>query len=264
MKNKRGIYILALILSLASVVLLSMYIQGLKKAPDPVVQLDKVVVAVADIPVQTVITEDMLEIQALPKEAIHPLAARTKEELVGAISIVEVSAKEQFLKNKVAEDDMNLSLSFRVPENMRAIAVPMNEILGVAGYVEKNDRVDLLISYDMTLAEEDAPPADEENQDETTPPGDTEKESGLVTITQMQNLEVLEVGPLSISEEGIVQKNRGVTTSVVLLVKPEQAEMIAYAIQSGVIQLSLRNPLDQEILAPSQFNQQNFDEWRTR
>lgn len=262
MRNKRVIYILALILSLASVILLSRYIQGLKDTPETVVQLDNVIVAVADIPAQTKITEEMLAVQALPAEAIHPLAAKTKEEIVGSITRVDVSAQEQFLKNKVALDEVTLVLSYKIPEGMRAIAIPVNEVMGVGGYVEKDDRVDLLISYELPIEEEEenAPTAEDEEDEEEQ----TEPETMMTTITQMQNLEVIEVGPLTFTEEGIVQRNRGVTTSVVLLARPEQAEIIAYAIQTGNIQMTLRNPLDQELLAPSQYNRENFEEWRTR
>lgn len=259
MRNKRRIMILALILSLASVVLLSMYIQGLKKTPDKVEELENVIVAVADIPAQTKITEDMLEIQALPKEAIHTLAARTKEEVVGSITTMEITAKEQFLKTKVALDEVTMILSYKIPENMRAIAIPVDEIMGVGGYVEKEDRVDLLISYELPQEKEQQAPADDEEQAE-----EEKTETGTTTITQIQNLEVLEVGPLTFSEEGIAQKSKGVTTSVVLLAKPEQAEIIAYAVQTGQIHMSLRNPLDHEILAPSQYDSTNFEEWRTR
>ena len=259
MRNRRAIYILALILSLASVVLLSRYIQGLKNTPETVVTMENVIVAVADIPAQTKITEEMLAIQALPPEAIHPLAARTKDEIVGSITRVDVSAQEQFLKNKVALDEVTLVLSYRIPEDMRAIAIPINEVMGVGGYIEKDDRVDLIITYELPTEPESAANAPGAVEETTEP-----EEPLITTITQIQNLEVIEVGPLTFTEEGIAIRNRGVTTSIVLLAKPAQAEMIAYAIQTGTIQVSLRNPLDQEILAPSQFNQDNFEEWRTR
>lgn len=262
MKNKRGIYLLALILSLATVVLLSMYIQGLKKAPEKVEQLDQVIVAVADIPAQTKITEEMLTTKALPKEAIHPLAAKSKQEIVGSLTTVDITAQEQFLTNKVALDDVSMALSFKIPEGMRAIALPVTEIYGVAGYLEKDDRVDLLISYELPLdpEEDDTPVAEDDEPAQGTTP--RQSQIAVTTFTQLQNLEVLEVGPLTISEEGIPQKTRGVTTSVVLLANPEQAEMIAYAVQTGVIQLTLRNPLDHEILPQTYFNRLNIDEWR--
>lgn len=267
MKNKRGIYILALILSLATVVLLSMYIRGLKATPETVVRLENVIVAVADIPAQTKITEEMLTTQALPPEAIHPLAVRSKDEIVDSYTLMNIAEKEQLLKTKVALDEVNMALSFKIPEGMRAIAIPTDEILGVGGYLEKEDRVDLLISYELKLENEEAeaaPPAEGEAAEAAPPEGETEQaESGTVTITQMQNIEVLEVGPLTINEQGIPVKSRGVTSSVILLVLPDQAEMLAYAVQTGTIQMSMRNPEDQEVLPMTYFDRLKLDEWRT-
>ena len=244
MKGKRGILLVAALLSLVSVGLVFFYFQSISATSETVVERGNVIVAVSDVPAHTKVTEAMLEIEAVPSETIHPKAATTKDQLVGFTTTVDVTAGEQFLTSKVAGDeDAATSLSYQIPENMRAISIPVNEVFGVSGYIEEGDKVDLLISYDNPKLS---------------------PEGGYTTITQLQNLEILEVGPLSLNEDGAITKSQGVTTSLVLLAKPQQAEVISYAILSGSIQLSLRNPVDNTLVPFSQYGAANFDEWRTR
>ena len=243
MKGKRGILLVAVLLSLISVGLVYAYFQTIKGTSEEGVERGNVVVAVSNIPAHSKVTAEMLGIEAVPIETIHPQAAVTKEALIGLTTTVDVTAGEQFLTSKVAGENDATSLSYRIPENMRAISIPVTEVSGVSGYVEEGDKVDLLISYDGI---------------EVSPGG------GYTTITQIQDLEVLKVGPLRYNEDGAIVKSQGVTTSVVLLAKPAQAEIISYAILSGSIQMSLRNPVDNTLMPFSQYNAKNFDEWRTR
>lgn len=244
MKGKKGILLVAALLSLISVGLVFAYFQNIQTTSSDVVERGNVVVAVSDIPAHSKVTEAMLKIEAIPIETIHSKAAVSKTELVGLTTTVDITAGEQFLTSKVAgSDDESTSLSYRIPENMRAISIPVTEVSGLSGYVEKGDKVDLIISYDSL---------------------DTSTQAGYTTYTQLQDLEILEVGPLSFNEDGAIVKSQGVTTSIVLLAKPQQTEIISYAILSGSIQLSLRNPVDNTLVPFSQYSAENFDEWRTR
>jgi pilus assembly protein CpaB len=102
---------------------------------------------------------------------------------------------------------------------MRACAVRVNEIVGVAGFVVPGMRVDVLISG--------------------TPPG--AQASGPQVKTILQNIEVLSAG------QNYQKDNEGkpvAVTVVNLLVNPEQAELLSLASNETRIQLVLRNPLD--------------------
>jgi pilus assembly protein CpaB len=105
---------------------------------------------------------------------------------------------------------------------MRAVAVRVNEVVGVAGFVVPGMRVDILISG--------------------TPPG-TPAATGTVSKTLLQNIEVLSAGQnFQKDAEG-----KPVQVAVVnLLVTPEQAEVLSLASNETRIQLILRNPLDTE------------------
>jgi pilus assembly protein CpaB len=106
---------------------------------------------------------------------------------------------------------------------MRACAVRVDEVVGVAGFVLPGMRVDVLVSG--------------------TPSG--EQGSGTVqTQTLLQNIQVLSAG--TDYQKDATGKPEQVQV-VNLLVTPEQAEALSLASNSLKIQLVLRNPLDTKI-----------------
>jgi len=221
--------------------LLYYYIENLNNAPEVKVQLTEVVVAVSSIPEHVKVTNEMVTLKSLPSEAVNADAARSLEEIVGFTTKTEIYNDEQILKSKVASGAEQESLSFRIPENMRAITIPMNEISGVAGYVVKGDKLDIIVTYEDPLIN-----------------------PSLMTITQFQNIEVLEKGPAVTSTVEGTPINTGVSTSLTLLVTQAQAEVIAYANVHGVIHMTLRNPIDTTINVLTQFRTEEFGTWRER
>jgi pilus assembly protein CpaB len=110
-----------------------------------------------------------------------------------------------------------------IPPGMRAVAVRVNEVVGVAGFVNPGSRVDVLISGN--------PPSGSGNL-------------GSRTKTLLQNIEVMSAGhDFKKDSEG-----KPVQVQVVnLLVTPEQAELLSLASNQTTIQLVLRNPLDTQV-----------------
>ena len=110
-----------------------------------------------------------------------------------------------------------------IPPGMRAVAVRVNEVVGVAGFVVPGMRVDVLISGNK-------------------PGGDNEL--GTVTKTLLQNLEVLSAG----QDYKKDAEGKPIAVQVVnMLVTPEQAEQLSLASNQTAIQLILRNPLDHDV-----------------
>jgi pilus assembly protein CpaB len=102
---------------------------------------------------------------------------------------------------------------------MRAVSVRVDDVIGVAGYVLPNTRVDVLATASPT----------DHNSDTTTK-------------VILSNVQVVTAGT-RIDQD---QDNKPVQVTVVtLVVAPEQAERLALASTEGKIQLALRNPLDQ-------------------
>jgi len=189
-------------------------------------------------PAHVKITPEMLAIKSIPMEAIHPDAFTSVNDAVGGTTKAEVINGEQVIKGRVITEGVSSPLAYRIPENMRAITIPMGEISGVAGFIEPGDRVDILVAFD-----------------------DVTLNPTKVVYTQLQNIEVLEKGPYAATVE---EKQVGVATSLTVLVTPAQAEVLAYANYSGTFHFSLRNPVDTTKVELQQFDSANFNTWRDR
>jgi|SRR5579862_4026070 len=146
-----------------------------------------------------------------------------KEDVVGRGVMATIYANEPLLENRLAPKGAGAGLAATIPAGMRAVAVRVNEVVGVAGFVVPGMRVDILISGN--------------------PPG-SNGSVGTVTKTLLQNIEVLSAGQNYQKDS----EGKPVQVQVVnLLVTPEQAETLSLASNETRIQLVLRNPLDTEV-----------------
>lgn len=251
MKIKKRVLILAVLLGLVTMSLLYVYIEGLNEVEAVPVDLSEVVVAVTAIPAHVNVTADMVTVKTIPTEALHPDAVTSVDDIVGFTTNMAIYNDEQILRTKVVTETKSATLSYRIPENMRAITIPMTEISGVGGYIAEGDKVDILVTY----VEEAEPAAQGETE--------AEAEEITVTYTQFQNIEILEKGPNTVTvEEGAAPAE--VATSLTLLVSPSQAEVLTFAQATGMINMTLRNPVDENIIDVTQFGTENFDSWRGR
>jgi pilus assembly protein CpaB len=216
MKFNKKALIAAVLLSLITVILLNQYINSLKNKPETPIERTLVVTALNTIPAYVEIKEDMISTISIPAEAVHPDAVLDKEDIIGKITIAEIVKGEQLLKNRILNEKGGTSLSFQIPDNMRAMTIPDSEISGVGGYIVPKDRIDLLVSY-----------------------SNSENDSSNKVITLLQDIEVLKVGPIN-SPTG----ENGIPTSLTILVTPEQAQLVANAAFYGSFHFTLRNPLD--------------------
>ena len=154
--------------------------------------------------------------------ALPPGAATRKEDVIGRGVVSAIYAGEPILDSRLAAKGAGAGLAAMIPPGMRAVAVRVNEVVGVGGFVVPGMRVDVIVSGN---------PPNSQSQ-------------GSITKTVLQNIEVLSAGQnFQKDAEG-----KPVQVPVVnLLVSPEQAETLSLAASQANIQLVLRNPLDTEI-----------------
>ncbi len=144
------------------------------------------------------------------------------EDAIGRGVIEPIYEGEPLLESRVAQRGAGAGLAATIPSGMRAVAVRVNDVVGVAGFVTPGMRVDILIAGN--------------------PPG-PHGELGTQTKTLLQNIEVLSAGQ-NIQKDA---EGKPVSVPVVnLLVTPEQAEVLSLASNETRIQLVLRNPTDKE------------------
>lgn len=186
----------------------------------------RVVVAARDLAVGTLLKPEDLRLADWSGE-VSPQWVLKPEDAVGRGVIANIFQNEPIATNRLAPAGAGAGLAAAIPPGMRAVAVKVNEVVGLAGFVLPGMRVDVIASG--------------------TPP-DESRSLGTLTKTVLQNIEVLSAGQnLEKNAEG-----KPVNVQVVnLLVTPEQAEVLSLASNETKIQLVLRNPLDtQESKAP--------------
>jgi pilus assembly protein CpaB len=184
-----------------------------------------VVAAATDIKLGTVLRDaDLTTVEiagTLPKGVILK-----KENAIGRGVISNLYLGEPVLENRLAAPGSGGGLAATIPQGMRATAVKVNEVVGVAGFVTPGMRVDVLITGN--------------------PPGGATTQGSLVR-TLLQNIEVLSAGTdIQRDAEGKPMQVQVVN----LLVTPTQAEILSLASSETRIQLVLRNPLDTKLDKP--------------
>jgi pilus assembly protein CpaB len=180
----------------------------------------KLVVAAHDLQVGALIRDyDLSEVSwsgAIPDQAI-----KSKQEAIGRGVIATIYEKEPILDRRLAPKGAGAGLASTIPVGMRAVALRVNEVVGLAGFVLPGMRVDVLIAGNA--------------------PGTDQGWTGTLCRTVLQNIEVLSAGQkIEKNVEGKPESAQVVN----LLVTPDQAEILNLASSETKVQLVLRNPLD--------------------
>lgn len=223
MKSRMSIILLvALVVSAGATFLVYRVVTGRAQAAPPTTT---VICAARELPTGAVLKDSDLKTSVwtgpLPKGSLLK-----KEGLVGRGVIAPIYESELIVESRLAAPGAGGGLASIIPPGMRAVAVKVNEIVGVAGFVLPGMRVDVLIAGSM--------------------PGQ-QSPSGPKVRTILQNIEVLSAGQNYQKE---TEGKPAVVTVVNLLVNPEQAELLSLASNETKIQLVLRNPLDVQSAKP--------------
>ena len=177
-----------------------------------------VVVAASDIPAGTTISDElikkgMVKTTAWPKASVPVGAFSATEQVVGKVNRAKILANEPILESRLAGESAGLTV--RLEAGKRALAVRVDEIIGVSGFILPDDHVDVILT--------------------TTPPGATGADARISKIV-LQNKRVLSVAQNVEQKDGKPQLARSIT----LEVTPEEAERLSLASQEGQIVLALR------------------------
>lgn len=233
----KKVVLFALIAAVCAGALLYFYLGNLEAQKEVKVEYDNVVVAVTDIPAYTPITAQMLTIKQIPMGYAHPLAAHTTEEVVGYVTESEVLAGEEIIPSKLKQyGETDSGLSYVVPEGMRAVTVAVDEVTGVAGFLQRGDYVDVISYTTTTYVPAKAPVVPEGGE----PTADQLPQTLSTTLVAAQNVRVAAVG-MSLSGATVtVDGETPSYNSVTLILTPEDAMRVVQGARSGAIILILR------------------------
>ena len=222
--NRRLISVLLFALVVASLTSYVLYrvilVRVQSQGQGRTVATNRLVVAKHDIQVGAVIQASDLDEVAwggpIPDEALKNIS-----DIVGRGVISNLYQNEPILPRRLAPIGAGAGLAATIPVGMRAVALRVNEVIGLAGFVVPGMHVDVLMVGN-------APNADQNH-------------FGALSRTILQNIAVLSAGQ-SLDKTG---DGKPESVQVVnLLVTPAQAEILNLAMSETRVQLVLRNPLD--------------------
>jgi pilus assembly protein CpaB len=224
MMNGRLITVLVFALAVASAASFAVYhflASGIKQQPTVVIQ-SKLLVASRDLEVGALLKE--ADLREMPWSGELPAhALNSTGEIVGRGVVATIYKDEPIFAARLAGKGAGAGLAATIPIGKRAVALRINDVVGLAGFVQPGMRVDVLIAG--------------------SGPGTASGQSGVLARTVLQNIEVLSAGQkFERNLEGKPEEAQVVN----LLVSPDQAEVLSLAGSETKVQLVLRNPLDTE------------------
>ena len=189
---------------------------GTKREP-PAVKTTRVVAAASKISAGTAISEKQLKLTEVPENLVPAGAFLKIEDVKGRSVTNTILAGEPITSSRVGAAGAGWGLAPIIAPGSRAIAVRVNDVIGVSGFVLPGMRVDVLATGKQASSDE------------------------TMTRTVLQNLLVLSAGQAIETEP----KTQSINTAVVTLqVTPHEAEIVTQASTEGKIQLVLRNSSD--------------------
>ena len=211
-----GFGVFALIAGISVAALLKSYVDSHSGAGPA---MSAVVVATMDLPLATTLQPEHLKVTAWPSGARPEGTFGDPKELVGRVLVAKLFKSEVVLTAKLADRVAGSGLAALIPENMRAAAVRVDDVVGVAGFIHPEDRVDVIVTM--------------------------RPEQGGETASKviLQNVRVLAVGKEIEVDDQTRNKVLPVTVAT-LLVTTDQSEMLALASAQGKLLLTLRGQAD--------------------
>jgi pilus assembly protein CpaB len=225
MMNGRLVTVLLFALVVASAASFAVYhflASGMKQPT--VAGQAKLLVANRDLEVGSLIREgDIREIPWTGDLPAHCL--NTASDIVGRGVVATTYKDEPIFAARLAGKGAGAGLAATIPIGKRAVALRVNDVVGLAGFVQPGMRVDVLIAGNG--------------------PGAANSQAGVLARTVLQNIEVLSAGQkFEKNMEGKPEEAQVVN----LLVSPDQAEILSLAGSETKVQLVLRNPMDTQEL----------------
>lgn len=221
-------FTLALIAGAFAVFVVKVYLDRASTATARVaepVPLTDVVIAARDIPIGTRLEAQHLALVPWPEEHAPTGGFSSAAQVVGRSTERSLVSGELILAGRLADPERGSGIGAILEDGSRAMAVKVDQVVGVAGFVQPGDHVDVITTM--------------KPDDETR--AALESETARISKIILQNIRVLAIGE-HLSTEG----HKPMAVQVVTLeVQPEQAEKLALGSQHGEIQLTMRSRIDQ-------------------
>lgn len=200
--------------------------QYLSKTQEKVKELTvtrAVVVASKQLTAGTKLTDSDLAIKQFPAQAIPKDYPSTIDSIKGRIVKNTLQADEIITEARLVGQGAAGGLPVVIPPGQRAITIKVNDVIGVGGFLNPGDRIDVLSIVNKS--------------DEIT-----------FSKTILQNVLILAVGDKILDPNSVSDPLPKIVSQVTLALSPRDSEKLALASSTGQLQLSLR-PLGEKAIS---------------
>lgn len=145
--SPKALKFIAIIVSVVLAGLVYSYLSGLQtetKETSGGVQ-GSVVVATMDISKNAIVKADMVKMISVDAETIQKDVCRDINDVVGKITNDAIYSGDQINKRRLLDDQKMVGFIGAIPEDKRAVAVSINDVTGVAGFLKPGNRVDIML-----------------------------------------------------------------------------------------------------------------------
>ena len=254
--------LIAIILGAVAVVAVIAYINNIRATVEEDVEKVEVLVAAQNIPKETpveiLITAEAVILEAVPRKYLADGVLISLQDYEGYVVASPINKGEQITSTRFIKPE-DLGMAFNIPDDMLAISIPINEIIGVSNLINVGDMVNIIATFkpsetqveaieERPVAEEIVPEVEEVTSgiEEEIPKIITE-----ITKTLLWNVEVLYIGTRTIiieePDETVGVFGAGQTReeqsedirTITLAVTPEQSEKLVFTEEMGSVWLAL-------------------------
>lgn len=181
-----------------------------------------VVIATKDIVAGTQITKDVVAIQKYSEDQVQPYSFRDTKDVIGKYAAIGIHANAAIIDNDLVNDAglvVQKQAYLPIPAGMVAMQIPTGELVGVGGYIQPDDRIDIIVTAQVYPIG---------HPDQAKP----------YTKTTFTNLHVIRVGPAGGSN------TRGISSSLTVVVTTKQAEDLKFLLDNTNYKFVLKSYKD--------------------
>jgi pilus assembly protein CpaB len=221
-------FVLAVVAGSAGLFIFTQYINKIKKTlPAGSDTTQPVIVAAMDIPIATRLESRHVIVVGWPKQNVPEGSHGNLKDVVGRTVRQAMVKDEPILDKRLADSKQGQGIAALLDPGLRAMAVEVDSVVGVAGFVQPGDFVDVITTMSP----------DEETKKTLN------SEADRISRIILQNIKVLAVGE-HLSTEGREPVKVKVVT---LAVSAQQSEQLALGSQYGRILLTIRPRVDTRV-----------------
>ncbi|HWU93058.1 MAG TPA: Flp pilus assembly protein CpaB [Sphingomicrobium sp.] len=213
----------ALVLGLVAVYIANVYLNG-RQNQAALGGTTKIAVAAVPMDYGNDVTADKVRYVDFPNRSIPAGSFTTAAQLLPAgqkrFALMPIGVNEPILASKISGAGQGASIASLLPAGMRAATVRINDVSGVAGFIQPNDSVDVLITRQVAVGN---------------------AAGQQVTDVLLQNVRVMALDQQSKNPDGTPKVARTAT----LQVSPIDTQKLALAQEAGTLSLVLRKPGEQ-------------------